>query len=632
MANIQNVKLGNDIPNKLMSNDISDPGTEGKKLWSWYKYANDAGGYFVQGLWFCPRVASSNYRWPWELGIAGGALKDVNNGARYWGYVQDGFNKNITSGMTKNFSPVSLGNSGWGVGVSFFAESLPLDFSEHPIVMTFKDGRFDNYNWTEVSVDGKPCATVSEDKRTITVYGTSAYGTAIHGYAANAEDQSIDAVREIMENVIVDISGLDYYREVREGQTDLSSVELWDAYIGDNQVWHKDKTMENCWLQYGYATSKETDRTVYKVANEQDSTLRLHLPEITDLDDVIYKLNDSQLICNTTWNIQIANIEYWETIRDWYATHDIVPQVIASDYIYQSQIGLFEDSNFGGHLTLNINSKTPEVKLDDFLRNSQVTKVTLNIKNQSGFLSSLHNMFRGAKYLEEIIVTGNDAEAAARDLCGAFELCNNLHNLPANFINYGRNRLVKGGEDDPDWDTYYSTDLRYTFEVCGLYEIPQYGDDRFADDNTLIPNMINQAFNGAGVLTTIYPVLDLRYVRPHDTNRCQQGAYMAFVGNTRLTDIRIKNLNHGNWRFDGSTDDGVYIGNLANINDESIAYLVDNLYDLTTHDPNSRDFANPDNSSAGLWCPSAWQGKITSEQIQNAKNKGWTIYINNIEQ
>ena len=46
MANIQNVKLGNDIPNKLMSNDISDPGTEGKELWSWYKYANDAGASF----------------------------------------------------------------------------------------------------------------------------------------------------------------------------------------------------------------------------------------------------------------------------------------------------------------------------------------------------------------------------------------------------------------------------------------------------------------------------------------------------------------------------------------------------------------------------------------------------------
>lgn len=67
------------------------PKPEGDALWSWYKYASDAGGYYVRGLWFAPCYNNDwIYWWPWDLGVTGGALKDLNNGAHYWGYIQDG--------------------------------------------------------------------------------------------------------------------------------------------------------------------------------------------------------------------------------------------------------------------------------------------------------------------------------------------------------------------------------------------------------------------------------------------------------------------------------------------------------------------------------------------------------------
>ena len=98
------LKIGNqDVVHLRFS--YPEPKPEGDALWSWYKYASDAGGYFVRGLWFAPCYNNGwIYWWPWDLGVTGGALKDVNNGAHYWGYIQDGRNKNITKGMTKNFA------------------------------------------------------------------------------------------------------------------------------------------------------------------------------------------------------------------------------------------------------------------------------------------------------------------------------------------------------------------------------------------------------------------------------------------------------------------------------------------------------------------------------------------------
>ena len=59
------LKIGNQDINHLRFS-YPEPKPEGDALWSWYKYAPDAGGYFVRGLWFAPCYNNGwIYWWPW---------------------------------------------------------------------------------------------------------------------------------------------------------------------------------------------------------------------------------------------------------------------------------------------------------------------------------------------------------------------------------------------------------------------------------------------------------------------------------------------------------------------------------------------------------------------------------------
>ena len=88
--------------------------------------------------------------------------------------------------------------------------------------------------------------------------------------------------------------------------------------------------------------------------------------------------------------------------------------------------------------------------------------------------------------------------------------------------------------------------------------------------------------------------------------------------------------------MDVQTRGGITHENIPNLDDDSIAYLIDNLNDLvSTYDPESdpanvSDYA-PNIQSASLYLPETFQEKITSKQISGAKTKGWTIYVGGTE-
>jgi hypothetical protein len=59
-----------------------------------------------------------------------------------------------------------------------------------------------------------------------------------------------------------------------------------------------------------------------------------------------------------------------------------------------------------------------------------------------------------------------------------------------------------------------------------------------------------------------------------------------FKGCSKLSDLRLKRINHGDWRLDGTAySNGNVIGNLVSLDEESISYLLTNAYDLTNADP-----------------------------------------------
>lgn len=205
---VNNIKIGNSNPDVVM---FDAPLNRLKtSVFDWYKYANDAGGYWVRGLWLAPVSPWGVYSWPWDLNVPNGALKDVNNGWARWGYVRDGSGKNITSAMTKNFPANVAGNYGVAISVWFNTPNYTdadgntfLDISDNPIVITFNDGRFDDYTWV---MKTGAIAEWSEDKRTITIKRIPFASHVV--CQSNNTDKTIEKVREDLYNVYADVSGL----------------------------------------------------------------------------------------------------------------------------------------------------------------------------------------------------------------------------------------------------------------------------------------------------------------------------------------------------------------------------------------------------------------------------------------
>ena len=93
--------------------------------------------------------------------------------------------------------------------------------------------------------------------------------------------------------------------------------------------------------------------------------------------------------------------------------------------------------------------------------------------------------------------------------------------------------------------------------------------------------------------------------------------YLAFAAEA-ITDIRIKNLNHGDWYLNGKGSGNSNHGNLPNLDQESINYLIENLYNLPAN--YKEDNVLRYNNSF-----SRWNGyeKTSSNQYTRIDEIGW---------
>lgn len=284
MSDINNITMSNgESPLLIMYNEAYTKTTPA--LTDYYKYANDAGGYYVHGIWLAPSYSSgSPYWWPWDLSVPSGALKDKNDGWRYWGYINDGTNKNLTSGMNKSFP--ANGYTFYGVCLCFYYNTSNftdtegracLDFGDNPVIITFKDGRFDNFEW--LSKNDGSVYEWSEDKRTITIYrvGTS----RVVCYIKYEDDTSINRVRQLLTDVYADVSNLTIHSTTKV-EKDPSSVECWNVYQGNELIYHKDKTVENCISKYFGSVS---DNGTITIPDSTDGSL-IKLPNVSELTDL----------------------------------------------------------------------------------------------------------------------------------------------------------------------------------------------------------------------------------------------------------------------------------------------------------------------------------------------------------
>lgn len=607
MDNVNKIHIGDNSANKLL---FASPitGKHGDALWSYYKYANDAGGYYVHGLWLAP-CNTYMYWWPWDLDVPGGALKDVNDGARMWGYIQDGYNKNITKGMNTKFPANGWPDGSWRIAVAFFSNTeQAIDLGDNPVTITFLDDRFDNC--TFAASNGSEY-TVSNDKRTITINKVGGNHIACY-IEPPAAQRTIVEVRKLFTNVYVNVHGLSIHTKEVDKPVDPSTVRCWTVYHGSDVLYHENKTKENAWDAYGLIdapVSLPDTKQVIKSFKGLDGTKKVPTLDVYKDADFYSKATDGTVTFQR-FNGILNNKEVAAKVKEWYAAHTVNN---VFNYTANRTKGLFSGSDIDGTVTLNIDESYISGVAE--FADSNIEKVIIN----TGTVTSLHEIFLRAGNLREV-----ELENAARsqDLSGAFEFCGNLLKLPV--INWSDGNWSFGTGEDATTYKVPCSNVGYAFEYCyRLPELPQYGATRDAATNVLtFIDFAPQAFNQCKALAKIGPILDFRYLEPAN-------ASLIFGGCTALTDLRLKNLNHGSWRFDEKAINGVVHGNLSALDAESVKYLIDNLSDLTVTEGDD-EHAISAVRTAELHCPSTWTS-ITDAQVIAANAKGWRIFINDTE-
>ena len=616
MDNINKIHIGDNSVNKLLF-DSPITGKHGDALWSYYKFVNDAGGYYVHGLWLapCSGVGASPYPWPWDLGVPSGALKDVNDGAHRWGYIQDGYNKNITKGMNTKFPANGFTDNSWAIALTLYSNtSKELDLGDNPVTITFLDDRFDNCTFSASSGSEY---TVSNDKRTITINIVGKNHIACY-IVPPAAQRTLEEIRKLFTNVYANVHGLTIHAAEVDKPVDPSTVRCWTVYHGSDVLYHENKTKENAWEAYNLITTETIPGTKSKLIVKSfvglDGTKKLPTLDVYKDSDFYSKAADGTVTFQR-FNGILNNKEVAAKVKEWFATHTI-SQIFTNNP--NRNEGLFYASDIDGTLTLNMNG-TNMSGVAEFA-DSNIEKVIIN----TGFVTSLHEIFYRAGNLREVEF---ENIARSQDISGAFEFCGNLLKLPK--INWGDGNCSFNSTDASGTVTVVTykvpcSNAGFAFEYCyRLPEIPQYGATRDAATNTLtFTNYSPQTFNQCKALTKIGPILDFRYLEPAN-------ASLIFGGCTALTDLRLKNLNHGSWRFDEKAINGVVHGNLSALDAESVKYLIDNLSDLTVTSSDD-EHAISAVRTAELHCPSTWTS-ITDAQVTAANAKGWRIFINDTE-
>ena len=615
MDNINKIHIGDNSVNKLL---FASPitGKHGDALWSYYKFANDAGGYYVHGLWLapCSGVGASPYPWPWDLGVPGGALKDVNDGAHRWGYVQDGYNKNITKGMNTKFPANGFTDNSWAIALTLYSNtSKELDLGDNPVTITFLDDRFDNCTFSASSGSEY---TVSNDKRTITINKVGKNHIACY-IVPPAAQRTLEEIRKLFTNVYANVHGLTIHAAEVDKPVDPSTVRCWTVYHGSDVLYHKNKTKENAWEAYNLIdapVSYPESKQVVKSFKGLDGTKKVPTLDVYKDADFYSKAADGTVTFQR-FNGILNNKEVAAKVKEWYAAHTV------DDVFNQTADrtkGLLNGSDIDGTVTINYDG--PNIAGVAEFADSNIEKVIIN----TGFVTSLHEIFYRAGNLREVEF---ENVARSQDISGAFEFCGNLLKLPV--INWSDGNTSFNSVDTGGVVTVVTykvpcSNAGFAFEYCyRLPEIPQYGATRDAAINTLtFTNYSPQTFNQCKALTKIGPILDFRYLEPAN-------ASLIFGGCTALTDLRLKNLNHGSWRFDEKAINGVVHGNLSALDAESVKYLIDNLSDLTVTSSDD-EHAISAVRTAELHCPSTWTS-ITDAQVTAANAKGWRIFINDTE-
>ena len=383
-------------------------------------------------------------------------------------------------------------------------------------------------------------------------------------------------------------------------QSDITNPitdQCFDVYVGEHNVYHKDKNIQNCWIDYNLATISDKILTF----SIPENTL---LPDVIDLDEhIIPTINSEKYIikwggCN---NQNILN-----KVLKYFKEHSIisVTSTQSNESPYTTEDNSIQPSGWFteiplaiDNLHINFDGNFEYGSFQQMFINTTINKLTMQFKQDNLKWSILSKMFSwtSIKEIEILDKNGDIAQNVEKYFLGAYDVTNmleharNIKIFPP-IINWSYRQDVNG--------------VRYTLTayMCSnntaIEEIQETtSNSREADINTIYLNEFSaQMFENCSSLKRIGPRLHMSLVRP-GSNTTGSGAYRMFKQCNQLEDVLIYRLNAGTWRFDNND----YAGYLPHLNQNSMNYLFNNLLDLTKY---SESLATDSVNTS--WVNSAW--------------------------
>ena len=379
------------------------------------------------------------------------------------------------------------------------------------------------------------------------------------------------------EDGLIDVSDAPITIEMpMTGGVDMTTQECWDVYCGDMHIYHKDRTVDNALVEYGLAKKGRwdsngvlrDDNDKYLLINcESAKGLKYIIPDTIDFEEVL-----QNRYCYF-WNCSPQNMEFWDKVKEYYSNTVLdltkIPRELIEDPT-GNRFGVFSASNID-EITIKLGGTvdTQFLNIPNMFSWSGVK--TINLDTTNLHYTNIFNgqmMFRGCGSLQTINHTGT---GFAKDCSGMFEGCGSLKTIPNTMLDW---RIQSAA------DYNGANNVGYLFDNCGSLEtVPMSAgtteETRCTDPANIIkPSVMQQFISGSPNLTYLGWCIDMSIIVPEPRGN----SWRTFM-TPKLTDARIKGLNHGDWYFDASAEGR---SNLSSLDATSVKYLIDNLSNLAS--------------------------------------------------
>lgn len=302
--------------------------------------------------------------------------------------------------------------------------------------------------------------------------------------------------------------------------------EAWEIYYKDTLCYTKDKTIDNCWREYGIVNANNS-------VNNTTNRGSFEIPVPVDLTD--------DNIGEFTWNRAITNKTFWNKIISWYTNHEVSP-------ILPNQ---FSDSNIGPAINIYLKQATSGSErsvnlVKCFQNNPEIETIRIRNVNKTLDKINLTNAFTNCTLLASISFLDKDTFTVSPRISQckeAFKGCSSLTKVPT-------------------LATSEVSDFTGMLEGCTALE------SCFVEVGSSVTPNFTRMFSGCSALKYITAPI------PFDNVTVLSQITDMFRGCYNLENAALRNVGHYlNLDF-SSFNMGLYIPKLVS---GSIKYLLDNL-------------------------------------------------------